>query len=412
MALDFGNKVSNNGATSGGKLSAEEFNALVAAVNGNEEALGGKVDKEDGKGLSSNDYTTDEKNKLANIAADANHNVQSDWDESNASSDAYIKNKPAIPVVPSNVSAFTNDAGYLTRHQDLSSLADGAEYDSNGKMIYLKHGSTRLPNPIDATAFIKDGMVNNVDVVNGSLVITFNTDSGKEPISILVSEIFDASIYYTKSEVDTALEGKQDAISDLAAIRSGAGAGATAYQKPVGGIPKSDLQNDVQVSLEKADTALQSFSETDPTVPAWAKQSTKPSYSYSEITDKPAIPDELSDLSDDTTHRTVTDAEKSDWNGKADNISKVTVATSGAVSQVLSAGVFYEFTGALTSLTLSLAATTLAAPIYAGKFTADSSGCTLVASSPIVVGSDVPEIEDGESYEFNIFDNVLLMIKL
>ena len=35
--------------------------------------LSGKVDKVDGKGLSTNDYTTDEKNKLADIAANANN---------------------------------------------------------------------------------------------------------------------------------------------------------------------------------------------------------------------------------------------------------------------------------------------------------------------------------------------------
>lgn len=33
----------------------------------------------------------------------------------------------------------------------------------------------------------------------------------------------------------------------------------------------------------KADTALQSFTEKDPTVPSWAKASSKPSYSASEI---------------------------------------------------------------------------------------------------------------------------------
>ena len=30
-----------------------------------------------------------------------------------------LSNKPTIPIVPSNVSAFTNDAGYLTQHQSL-----------------------------------------------------------------------------------------------------------------------------------------------------------------------------------------------------------------------------------------------------------------------------------------------------
>lgn len=36
------------------------------------------------------------------------------------------------------------------------------------------------------------------------------------------------------------------------------------YTKPSGGIPKSDLASGVQTSLDKADTALQSFTETDP----------------------------------------------------------------------------------------------------------------------------------------------------
>ena len=37
----------------------------------------------------------------------------------------------------------------------------------------------------------------------------------------------------------------------------------------------------------KAMTALQSFTETDPTVPSWAKASSKPSYNFSEIGTKP-----------------------------------------------------------------------------------------------------------------------------
>ena len=36
------------------------------------------------------------------------------------------------------------------------------------------------------------------------------------------------------------------------------------YTKPNSGIPKSDLASDVKTSLGKADTALQSFTETDP----------------------------------------------------------------------------------------------------------------------------------------------------
>lgn len=65
----------------------------VAAVD-----LSGKVDKVSGKGLSTNDYTTTEKNKLAGIAAGAEVNVQSDWSQTDTTADDYIKNKPTIPA--------------------------------------------------------------------------------------------------------------------------------------------------------------------------------------------------------------------------------------------------------------------------------------------------------------------------
>lgn len=53
-------------------------------------------------------------------------------------------------------------------------------------------------------------------------------------------------------------------------------------------VEKDDLASDVQTSLGKADSALQSYTETDPTVPAWAKAATKPSYTASEVG---ALPD-------------------------------------------------------------------------------------------------------------------------
>lgn len=59
----------------------------------------------------------------------------------------------------------------------------------------------------------------------------------------------------TNAELTTALASKQPVINDLTTIRSGAAAGATAYQKPSGGIPKTDLASAVQTSLGKADAA-------------------------------------------------------------------------------------------------------------------------------------------------------------
>ena len=58
--------------------------------------LGNKVDKVAGKGLSTNDYTTADMNKLAGIESGAEVNVQSDWNETDTTSDAYIKNKPTL----------------------------------------------------------------------------------------------------------------------------------------------------------------------------------------------------------------------------------------------------------------------------------------------------------------------------
>lgn len=55
-----------------------------------------------------NNYTTTEKNKLAGIPADAEANIQSNWNETDTSSDAYILNKPTA------LSAFTNDMQFVT----------------------------------------------------------------------------------------------------------------------------------------------------------------------------------------------------------------------------------------------------------------------------------------------------------
>lgn len=86
----------------------------------------------------------------------------------------------------------------------LSDYVNDAEYDSTNHNILLKNGSNTIAT-IDASPFIVDGMVDNVEIVNGNLVISFNTDAGKQDISIPISQIFDASNYYTKSEVDAAL---------------------------------------------------------------------------------------------------------------------------------------------------------------------------------------------------------------
>ena len=88
---------------------------------------------------------------------------------------------------------------------DTSNLGASLYYDSEAKKIELRNTSDAVISSIDATAFIKDGMLDSVTVSGGNLNFVFNTDAGKEAIGIPLSEFFDASAYYTKSEVDTTL---------------------------------------------------------------------------------------------------------------------------------------------------------------------------------------------------------------
>lgn len=81
-----------------------------------DEEIGNKVDKVEGKGLSANDFSDAEKEKLAGVASGAEVNVQADWDAADTGSDAFIKNKPVIPTVPAalkNPQALTFTGGVM-----------------------------------------------------------------------------------------------------------------------------------------------------------------------------------------------------------------------------------------------------------------------------------------------------------
>lgn len=107
--------------------------------------ISGKVDKVTGMGLSTNDYTTAEKTKLSGIASGAEVNVQSDWNETDSSSDAYIQNKPTIPSY-SNATSSTAGLMSASDKQKLDALlvitqdaqtgvvtiGTGASQDGNG----------------------------------------------------------------------------------------------------------------------------------------------------------------------------------------------------------------------------------------------------------------------------------------
>lgn len=80
------------------------------------------------------------------------------------------------------------------------------------------------------------------------------------------------------------------------------------------GLSTNDFTNDYKNTLDNLGSMA--FNEVDPTVPAWAKEETKPSYTADEVG---ALADTtvLADLGTDAEHRTVTDAEKQTWNAKS-----------------------------------------------------------------------------------------------
>ena len=119
-------------------------------------------------------------------------------------------------AVQANTSAIANEVSRAqTAENNLSTalaslnntvttdLVHSADYNTTTKQIEFKNSEGTIIDSIDASAFIKDGMVSNVQVINGVLKITFNTDAGKQDIDIPISSIFDADNYYTKTQSDS-----------------------------------------------------------------------------------------------------------------------------------------------------------------------------------------------------------------
>ena len=99
-------------------------------------------------------------------------------------------------------------------YPDPETCGSSIDYDSKTKKIELKNAEGETLSEIDATAFIKDGMLDSVTVSGGNLNFVFNTDAGKETISIPLSEFFDASAYYTKAEINGSFLNKVSYNSD------------------------------------------------------------------------------------------------------------------------------------------------------------------------------------------------------
>ena len=84
-------------------------------------------------------------------------------------------------------------------------LANRIEWDSNAKTLKLYSGN-HLLGSVDGASWVKDGMVQSAAIVGNNLEITFNTDSGKEKITVPLTDIFNPDNYYDKATIDSKFE--------------------------------------------------------------------------------------------------------------------------------------------------------------------------------------------------------------
>lgn len=182
------------------KIEAEISRATIAESN--------KVDKIVGKGLSTNDYTTNEKNKLAGIASGAEVNVQSDWNQTDINSDDYIKNKPVAATIEKDGLMSASDKSKLNKINDVNFAFNGVDYkvDSislKGQALNINQGTflnktqeisqasttqagvmssadkkkfDSVPNTVLSSISFRTGNANNLSI--GAQTSTYDTATG------------------------------------------------------------------------------------------------------------------------------------------------------------------------------------------------------------------------------------------
>lgn len=123
------------------------------------EAIGGKVDKVAGKGLSKNDYTDEDKKKVHTALQTESDPTVPDWAKAAAKPTYTAREVGALPdttKIPTKVSELENDKNYLTE-QSLEGYAKKTELPSKTSQLTNDSGF------IDSTAlapFAKTGDVN------------------------------------------------------------------------------------------------------------------------------------------------------------------------------------------------------------------------------------------------------------
>lgn len=189
----------------------------ISTIVGLQPALDLKVDEIVGKQLSTEDYTTSEKSKLAGIQSGAEVNINADYNA--VSGDAQILNKPNIPSIA---------------RQSISETVVGLNYDNSTGVISLTNGYliptlTNFNNKVekevgkelsenDFTDALKAKLdniepnadVNTVDSVNGAVgIVALDTDDIPEGLN---------NFYYTNSKVDARITAQKGIANGIASL--------------------------------------------------------------------------------------------------------------------------------------------------------------------------------------------------
>lgn len=137
--------------------------------------LSNKVTKVAGKGLSTNDFTDQWRNKLEGIAAGAEVNVQANWDQTVTTADDFIQNKPTIPE---NTSDLVNDSGFITAAlapvQGVKGSAESAYRTGNVSISKANIGLDNVDNTSDADKPISTAVQTALDAKQGKLTAGAN----------------------------------------------------------------------------------------------------------------------------------------------------------------------------------------------------------------------------------------------
>jgi hypothetical protein len=131
----------------------------------------------------------------------------------------------SVTYQDSNVGEDTRPSITVDGTKTVLNLANKLEWDSNAKALKLYSGNHLLAT-VDGTTWVKDGMVESVAVVGNNLEITFNTDSGKEKISVPLTDVFNPDNYYNKTEIDKKFENvsiSDEYITDISNVQNASG---------------------------------------------------------------------------------------------------------------------------------------------------------------------------------------------